>query len=41
MGHAYGYIHVDHQLGLSSSETIVSEQNFEKLSVDCAVVIYS
>ena len=41
MGHEPGYIHVDNQLELSKSETIISKHNFEQLSMDNDVVIYS
>ena len=39
--HMSGYIHVEPQLGFSSSETIRAKQNFEKLSLDHGVLIDS
>ena len=36
---ATGYLHVEHQLGFSSSETIRAKQNFEKLAFDNNIVI--
>ena len=36
---ASGYIHVKHQLGFSSSETIRAKQNFEKFAFDHNVII--
>ena len=37
--HMSSYIHVEHQLGFSSSETIRAKQNFEKLALDHGVII--
>ena len=39
--HMSGYIHVEHQLGFSSSETIRAKQNFEKMALDHGVIIES
>ena len=39
--HMSGYIHVEHQIGFSSSETIRAKQNFEKLALDHGVIIQS
>ena len=36
-----GYLHVEHQLGFSSTETIRAKQNFEKLSMDHGVLVDS
>ena len=36
---ASSYIHVEHQLGFSSSETIRAKQNFEKFAFDHNVII--
>ena len=33
-----GYLHVEHQLGFSSSKTIRAKQNFEKLALDHGVI---
>ena len=35
------FLHVEHQLGFSSSETIRAKQNFEKLSLDHGVIVDS
>lgn len=34
-----GYIHVEHQLGFSSSETIRAKQNFEQLALEHGVLV--
>ena len=39
--HMSGYIHVEHQLGFSSSETIRATLNFEQLALDNGVLIQS
>ena len=39
--HMSNYIHVEHQLGFSSSETIRAKQNFEKLALDHGVLVDS
>ena len=39
--HMSNYIHVEPQLGFSSSETIRAKQNFEKLSLDNGILIDS
>ena len=39
--HMSGYIHVEHQVGFSSIETIRAKQNFEKLALDNGVLIDS
>ena len=39
--HMSGYIHVEPQLGFSSSETIRAKQNFEKFSLDHGVLVDS
>jgi hypothetical protein len=39
--HASGYIHVEHQLGFSASETIRAKQIFEKLAMDNGVTVQS
>ena len=39
MYHASRYLHAEHQLGLSVSETIIFKHKFEKLSTDRGVVI--
>lgn len=36
-----GLVHVEHQLGFSSSETVRAKQNFEKLALDHSVLINS
>ena len=37
--HMSSYLHVEHQLGFSSSETIRAKQNFEKLALDNGVIV--
>lgn len=37
--HMSGYLHVEHQLGFSASETIRAKQSFEKMALDSGVVI--
>jgi Integrase core domain. len=37
--HMSGYLHVEHQLGFSSSETIRAKQNFEQLALGHGVLI--
>ena len=37
--HMSGYVHVEHQLGFSGSETIRAKQNYEKLALDHGVII--
>jgi hypothetical protein len=37
--HMSGYIHVEHQLGFSSSETIRAKQNFEQMSLGYGVLV--
>jgi hypothetical protein len=37
--HMSGYIHVEHQLGLSSSETIRAKQNFEQMALGHGVLV--
>lgn len=39
--HMSGYIHVEHQLGFSSSETIRAKQNFEQLALGHGVLVES
>ena len=39
--HMSGYLHVEHQLGFSSSEMICAKQNFEKLALDNGVIVES
>ena len=34
-----GYVHVEHQLGFSGSETIRAKQNYGKLALDHGVII--
>ena len=36
---ASSYIHVEHQLGFSGSETIRAKQNFEKFALDHNVIV--
>ena len=40
MNHASKYMHIEHQLGLSASETIIFKHNFERLAMDHGLVIY-
>jgi hypothetical protein len=37
--HMSGYIHVEHQLGFSSSETIRAKQNYEQLALGNGVIV--
>ena len=37
--HMSSYLHIEHQLGFSSSETIRAKQNFEKLALDHGVIV--
>jgi hypothetical protein len=37
--HMSGYIHIENQLGFSSSETIRAKQNFEQLALDNGVIV--
>jgi hypothetical protein len=37
--HMSGYIHVEHQMGFSSSETIRAKQNFEQLALSHGVLV--
>jgi hypothetical protein len=37
--HASGYIHVEHQLGVSASETLRATHNYEKLALEHGVVV--
>jgi hypothetical protein len=37
--HMSGYVHVEHQMGFSSSETIRAKQNFEQLALSHGVLI--
>ena len=37
--HMSSYIHVEHQLGFSSSETIRAKQNYEQLALESGVVV--
>lgn len=39
--HMSNYVHVEHQLGFSSSETIRAKQNFEKLALDSGILVDS
>jgi len=39
--HMSSYLHVEHQLGFSSSETIRAKQSFEKISLDYGVIVAS
>jgi len=39
--HASGYIHVEHQLGFSSSETIRAKQNYEQFAMGHGVIVTS
>ena len=39
--HMSSYLHVEMQLGFSSSETIRAKQNFEKLALDHGVIVSS
>ena len=41
MDHMSSYLHVEHQLGFSSSETIRAKQNFEKMALDYGVIVAS
>ena len=41
MDHCTGYLHVEHQLGLSAVETIRAKQNYEKIALDHGVVVES
>ena len=41
MDHMSSYMHIEHQLGFSSSETIWAKQNFEKLALDSGILIDS
>ena len=34
-----GYVHVEHQLGVSGSKIIKAKQNFEKLVLDHGVIV--
>ena len=37
--HISSYIHVEHQLDFSSSETIRAQQNYEQLALESGVVV--
>ena len=37
--HMSGYVHVEHQLGLSSSESIQAKQRFKSMSLHHGIVI--
>jgi hypothetical protein len=39
VGHASGYIHVEHQLGFSASETLRAKHNYEQLALENGVVV--
>jgi hypothetical protein len=39
--HMSGYLHVEHQLGFSSSETIRAKQNYEQLAMNFGVLVDS
>ena len=41
MYHVSGYLHVEHQLGLSASETIRAKKDFERIAMDHDAVINS
>jgi hypothetical protein len=39
VGHAYSYVHVEHQVGFSAVETIRAKQGYERLRMDNGVLV--